>query len=65
MRAPVLVLSLLLAGQGPTAAAQTPGSDLPDIGTPASTTLSASCPSPSSMTWVAEMPAPFAAARTW
>lgn len=40
MRAPVILLSLLLAGQGPTAAAQSPGSDLPDIGTPASTTLS-------------------------
>src|SRR5512134_4183126 len=40
MRAPAILLSLLLACQGPTAAAQAPGSDLPDIGTPASTTLS-------------------------
>lgn len=40
MRAPAILLSLLLAGQVPTAVAQAPGSDLPDIGTPASTTLS-------------------------
>lgn len=40
MRAPALLLSLLLACQGPMAAAQAPGNDLPDIGTPASTTLS-------------------------
>ncbi|MGE0029983.1 MAG: M48 family metalloprotease [Steroidobacteraceae bacterium] len=40
MRAPAILLSLLLACQGPVAAAQAPGSDLPDIGTPASTTLS-------------------------
>jgi len=40
MRAIALLLSLLLAGHGAPAAAQAPGSDLPDIGTPASTTLS-------------------------
>ncbi len=40
MRAPVAALSLLLVLQGTPAAAQAPGSELPDIGTPASTTLS-------------------------
>ncbi len=40
MRAPVIALSLWLVLHGTPAAAQTPGSELPDIGTPASTTLS-------------------------
>jgi len=40
MRAASLALSLLLAVHGPAARAQTAGDDLPDIGNPASTTLS-------------------------
>ena len=40
MRLLALLLSLLLACHGAPVAAQSPGSDLPDIGTPASTTLS-------------------------
>ncbi len=40
MRALSWFLSLLLAAHGAPAVAQAPGSDLPDIGTPASTTLS-------------------------
>jgi beta-barrel assembly-enhancing protease len=40
MRALALLLSLLIALQSTSAMAQSPGSDLPDIGTPASTTLS-------------------------
>ncbi len=40
MRAACLALSLLLTALGGVASAQSPGGDLPDIGTPASTTLS-------------------------
>ncbi|MGH8251330.1 MAG: M48 family metalloprotease [Steroidobacteraceae bacterium] len=40
MRALAILLSLLIAAGGAPAVAQTSGSDLPDIGTPASTTLS-------------------------
>jgi len=40
MRALAVVLSLLLATNGAPALAQAPGGNLPDIGTPASTTLS-------------------------
>lgn len=42
MRLAVLILSLALAVHGAPAAGQLPGSDLPDIGNPASTTLSLS-----------------------
>ncbi len=40
MRVLAVILSLLLATHGVPVAAQAPGGDLPDIGTPASTTLS-------------------------
>ncbi len=40
MRVLTVILSLLLAVNGAPAVAQAPGGDLPDIGTPASTTLS-------------------------
>lgn len=42
MRATSILLSLLLAAHGAGTLAQVPGGDLPDIGTPASTTLSLS-----------------------
>jgi len=42
MRLAVLILSLALAAHGAPAGAQVPGNDLPDIGNPASTTLSIS-----------------------